>query len=449
MVQIIRDGFLVPLNERPSLGRSKLVQRISSSSWFRGIGGSGGGLSGLSEGGLGGLGFIQRYRQCRRLSQWSLGGLGGLGGLRGCSSCSRVQVLEVRAEVLGAHRQLGGLGGLGGLRGYRFGGSRGSLQSSGPQVHALQVRFSDIGSSTGSISESLQALSAVQAVSASRRSWVLRVSVLVVSWRPRSWWSSGSQGHFMLVVWCPRDSAVFSGLGVVSVRVVSRSRWGMVRCVSRWSRGGLGGVGCLGFFSRTFHVVVGLEASGGLGGVKAVFRRSLVLGAVVSVLMVSRSALEQGAVRPGVFTPAGRTGAVGVSWWSRGGPRGIRRGSGSSHGHSMVWRPPGCFSGASAESEISGPQGESMQVSEVSVVSGLFQCCWSRVQCWVWCDENLSACAAARRRVAVGVARFGGPSKQHASKIQYINSQSMGHMVRASGYRIRGSRGTICYHWFA
>jgi hypothetical protein len=253
----------------------------------------------------------------------------------------------------------------------------------------------------------------------------------------------------MLVVWCPRDSAVFSGLGVVSVRVVSRSRWGMVRCVSRWSRGGLGGVGCLGFFSRTFHVVVGLEASGGLGGVKAVFRRSLVLGAVVSVLMVSRSALEQGAVRPGVFTPAGRTGAVGVSWWSRGGPRGIRRGSGSSHGHSMVWRPPGCFSGASAESEISGPQGESMQVSEVSVVSGLFQCCWSRVQCWVWCDENLSACAAARRRVAVGVARFGGPSKQHASKIQYINSQSMGHMVRASGYRIRGSRGTICYHWFA
>jgi hypothetical protein len=357
--------------------------------------------------------------------------------------------LEVRAEVLGAHRQLGGLGGLGGLRGYRFGGSRGSLQSSGPQVRALQVRFSDIGSSTGSISESLQALSAVQAVSASRRSWVLRVSVLVVSWRPRSWWSSGSQGHFMLVVWCPRDSAVFSGLGVVSVRVVSRSRWGMVRCVSRWSRGGLGGVGCLGFFSRTFHVVVGLEASGGLGGVKAVFRRSLVLGAVVSVLMVSRSALEQGAVRPGVFTPAGRTGAVGVSWWSRGGPRGIRRGSGSSHGHSMVWRPPGCFSGASAESEISGPQGESMQVSEVSVVSGLFQCCWSRVQCWVWCDENLSACAAARRRVAVGVARFGGPSKQHASKIQYINSQSMGHMVRASGYRIRGSRGTICYHWFA
>jgi hypothetical protein len=91
------------------------------------------------------------------------------------------------------------------------------------------------------------------------------------------------------------------------------------------------------------------------------------------VLMVSRSALEQGAVRPGVFTPAGRTGAVGVSWWSRGGPRGIRRGSGSSHGHSMAWRPPGCFSGASAESEISGPQGESMQVSEVSVVSGLFE----------------------------------------------------------------------------
>ena len=66
MVQIICDGFLVPLNERPPL-----VQRI------RGIGGSGGGLSGLSEGGLGGLGFIQRYRQCRRLSQWSLGGLDG------------------------------------------------------------------------------------------------------------------------------------------------------------------------------------------------------------------------------------------------------------------------------------------------------------------------------------------------------------------------------------
>ena len=105
MVQIIRDGFLVPLNERPSLGRSKLVQRIISSSWFRGLGCSGGGLSGLSEGGLGCLGFIQRYRQCRRLSQWSLGGLGGLGGLRGCSSCSRVQVLEVRAEVLGAHRR--------------------------------------------------------------------------------------------------------------------------------------------------------------------------------------------------------------------------------------------------------------------------------------------------------------------------------------------------------
>jgi hypothetical protein len=158
MVQIIRDGFLVPQNERPSLGRSKLVRRIISSSWFRGFGGSGGGLSAV-------------------------------------------------------------------------GGSRGSLQSSGPQVRALQVRFSGIGSSTGSFSESLQVLSAVSAVSASRRSWVLRASVLavsVVSWRPRSRWSSGSQGHFMLVVWCPRDSAVFQ-----------RTRW------SRGHAGAWCGV-CLG-----------------------------------------------------------------------------------------------------------------------------------------------------------------------------------------------------------
>ena len=83
-----------------------------------------------------------------------------------------------------------------------------------------------------------------------------------------------------------------------------------------------------------------------------------------------------------------------VSWWSRR----YRRGSGSSHGHSMAWRLPGCFGGASAESEVSVPQGDSMLVSAVSVVSGLFQCCWSRVQCWVWCDENLSACDSEEAR---------------------------------------------------
>ena len=83
-----------------------------------------------------------------------------------------------------------------------------------------------------------------------------------------------------------------------------------------------------------------------------------------------------------------------VSWWSRR----YRRGSGSSHGHSMAWRLPGCFGGASAESEVSVPQGDSMLVSAVSVVSGLFQYCWSRVQCWVWCDENLSACDSEEAR---------------------------------------------------
>ena len=166
----------------------------------------------------------------------------------------------------------------------------------------------------------------------------------------------------------------------------------MVRCVSRWLRGGLGGVGCLGFFSRTFHVVVGLEAPGGLSGVKAVFRRSRVLGAVVSVLMVSRSALEQGAVRPEVFTPAGRSGAVGVSWWPRGGLGGIRRGSGSSHGHghSMVWCSPSRRSRVLREIPC--------WSLRFRWYSGLFQCCWSRVQCWVWCDENLSACDSEEAR---------------------------------------------------
>jgi hypothetical protein len=39
-----------------------------------------------------------------------------------------------------------------------------------------------------------------------------------------------------------------------------------------------------------------------------------------------------------------------------------------------------------------------MLVSAVSVISGLFQCCWSRVQCWVWCDENLSTCDSEEAR---------------------------------------------------
>ena len=42
--------------------------------------------------------------------------------------------------------------------------------------------------------------------------------------------------------------------------------------------------------------------------------------------------------------------------------------------------------------------GISMLVSAVSVVSGLFQCCWSRAQCWEWCDENLSAYASEETR---------------------------------------------------
>jgi hypothetical protein len=111
-----------------------------------------------------------------------------------------------------------------------------------------------------------------------------------------------------------------------------------------------------------------------------------------------------------------------VSWWSRGGLGGIA-------GVRVIltgipcwwfWRPSGCFGGASAESAVLSPQGHSMLVSAVSVVSGLFQC-WSCVQSWVWCDDNLSAYASEETRCSGCRASRRSEQAPCIKNVQYIN----------------------------
>jgi hypothetical protein len=109
---------------------------------------------------------VSRWSQRSRRSRQSPRGHSRIGDSRGSLWAARLGCGTGSSSggLCGSRGGLGGLGGVGGLRGYRFGDSRGSLQSSGPQVRVLQFRFS------GSISESpvraLQALSTVSAVSA-------------------------------------------------------------------------------------------------------------------------------------------------------------------------------------------------------------------------------------------------------------------------------------------